>query len=284
MIFELFVAALLLAILAVTVVNLTSKTPYRRPPVAHAPVVDEKPVETAHDEPRVSGTDDKGMPIVVPGEHVSGTVEDYFSKDPNWMHEIRFEEERMLELVDDVQEVFDQFGIDTYTANGTALGLVRDKQLIPWDHDWDMNASVHDFFVIQKQVIPELFRRGYKILEIVPLSACPFLYSERYQKTPGDAKRLLFIKDGQMFDVAFQVWMPPLETVEAYGRVFRVPKDVEHYLTDVYGENWETPRSDYTISERADKEDDPRMLLARPFVDGHYYRHIQSLESEDLSE
>jgi hypothetical protein len=46
-----------------------------------------------------------------------------------------------LKVIDDILKVLEQLEIDYWVTNGTLLGLTRDKKLLPWDDDFDIDIS-----------------------------------------------------------------------------------------------------------------------------------------------
>lgn len=66
-------------------------------------------------------------------------------------------QKRILDTLDDILDVCNQYGIRYQLGGGSALGAVRHKGFIPWDDDIDINMERKEF----ERFIP-LFRKKYE--------------------------------------------------------------------------------------------------------------------------
>ena len=49
--------------------------------------------------------------------------------------------------------------INYWVCHGTLLGIIRDKKLIPWDHDIDIGVLENK---ISRRIIPIILKKGFK--------------------------------------------------------------------------------------------------------------------------
>ena len=71
---------------------------------------------------------------------------------------------RARKVLFDVVDFLENEGIGYHLEGGTLLGLVRDGDLLPWDHDIDLSISVNDAerFAANKT---KLAKKGYRITQ-----------------------------------------------------------------------------------------------------------------------
>ena len=169
------------------------------------------------------------------------------------------------QLLSDVCTLLDQHDISYHLEGGTLLGIVRDKKLIPWDHDLDISILASDADRIL-QVLKHLPRRwriskrfhdndshlwNRNQLRLIKIK------SRRLYFLPGNDCLDIFIK---FFDDDFAYWKVDRhimraskkyysgnETVEFMGKALSVPLDYQGYLTEKYGD-WQTPEPDWHFS------------------------------------
>lgn len=132
-----------------------------------------------------------------------------------------------------------------WVSSGTLLGLYRDKQLIPFDTDVDVNVLRHknDTSVVQ---LPPRF-------ELV-----------RTMDNDGIPMQTAYIKDGVLFDIYYFYsgieddvainyndhgiikkplkFVDPLSTYRLNGFTYPVPSRLHEFLTWRFGEHWKVPK------------------------------------------
>ena len=193
--------------------------------------------------------------------------------------------QRAQKILFDVVDLFEKHEIGYHLEGGTLLGMVRDNGMIPWDWDVDLSFLAEDTDTFLK-VCDVLKAKGYKITnrrlkKNVPpfkkgnyrvFKVKPFLLSILKECLPF-FKRIyvtadVFVKyrDGsQVYWLAKEKIMrvdkryyESFETIECYGRVFRVPNHYREYLTEKYGDwskpvkVWDCSRDEKTICGKAE--------------------------------
>ncbi len=175
----------------------------------------------------------------------------------------------------DVVELLDKNGIEYHLEGGTLLGLVRDKDLLPWDHDVDISLPYKNLNSFLKLKRTLLFK-GYKlsvrkshedfgpikkgdcsIIKVKPLFH--YLFDIIYPKAKENLIMLdVFIKTS---DEKFTYWQAKgrvmrvdnkyynsFELVDALERSFKAPSLYKDYLTEKYGD-WSVPIKEWNCRD-----------------------------------
>tara|TARA_Y100001968_G_scaffold174469_2_gene159918 strand:- start:250 stop:906 length:657 start_codon:yes stop_codon:yes gene_type:complete len=134
--------------------------------------------------------------------------------------------------------------INYFISGGTCLGIYRDKKLIEWDDDIDIDVLGDDYFNAEEQLIKYAetnsysYRKGSNIfhpkiniyMNMVKVSVCRIIrgnFIKNYLYRPR--ARLPFI------------YIYPTYKTKFCDIDIRLPNDTIKYLMHLYGENWETP-------------------------------------------
>ena len=173
---------------------------------------------------------------------------------------------KLKRILVDTVSIFEKHGIKYWLDFGTLLGIIRDKELIPWDHDADIcitGEDVEKFLAIKKK-----FPLKYRV-------------SVRYDHTgrlPGELrlvrikywhqKYLRLFKIQELYlDIFikykvgdYYYWIDTytpkrvkalyhedLDTIYWDNRNYAIPSNVDQYLTDRFGD-WRTPVRDFDSS------------------------------------
>jgi lipopolysaccharide cholinephosphotransferase len=188
--------------------------------------------------------------------------------------------QRARKLLFDVVDTFDQCNILYHLEGGTLLGLVRDGELLPWDHDVDISIPAEEL-VKMDGCFHKLFKKGYKVtkhkskIDFGPirkgnyqiLKVKPFWISilklffpffrrsyvvlDIFIKT-SDKKFTYWQAMGSVMKV-YKHFYDSYEEIEYFGRRFKVPVDYKSYLREKYGdwtitvEDWVSGRDEKTI-------------------------------------
>jgi len=172
-------------------------------------------------------------------------------------------------------ELLDRNGIVYHLEGGTLLGLVRDKDLLPWDHDVDISIPMiysESFLKLRCK----LFFKGYKVSlrksfqdfgpikmgsysihKVKPLSH--YLLDIIYPKAKQNLIMLdVFVKASDETHTYWQAkgrvmrvenkYYESYETIEALGRTFKVPNNYKDYLTEKYGD-WSVQVKEWDCGE-----------------------------------
>ena len=134
--------------------------------------------------------------------------------------------------------------INYFISGGTCLGIYRDKELIPWDDDIDIDILGKDYIKAEQKLInyaeekSYFYRKGSNIfhpkinvfINMVKVSICRVIRGN-------------FIKDylyRPRARLPFKYIYPTNKTKFSDVNI-RLPNDTENYLIHLYGENWKTP-------------------------------------------
>jgi hypothetical protein len=156
-------------------------------------------------------------------------------------HKPCMDQEMSTELLLKFKNVMDAAGVPFFLAFGTCLGAYRDKQFIHHDCDIDCGLLVkhRDEFVdlIDSLAFAE---QGIFVLRqdgaLLTFEYKGEFYLDVYTFTPERGNYYCgnyYILNNQLSD--------GYGTIEFLGVEFNVPKHIEEYLTNRYGEDWQTP-------------------------------------------
>lgn len=163
--------------------------------------------------------------------------------------------------------------IPYHLEGGTLLGIVRDKDLLPWDNDMDI--SIPEKYVDElKSLKYELLRKGLRLtIRVSKLNIGPFhegdVYVFRIKPLFGYILNWfvpkfnnvvvdIFVKKN---NTEFTYWQAKgklmrvenryyttFQTVNFYGAELKVPNHYLDYLTQKYGD-WSIPVKDWDCSQ-----------------------------------
>lgn len=175
-------------------------------------------------------------------------------------------EEKAIKLLFDVKNIFDELSLNYWIEGGTLLGAVRDKKLIPWDHDIDMGTINKSDKDIQKliQKLKKNFYvsvKGFKEIEGV-------WNLGKYRVLKVYPRKNIFFKDKLCIDIfiyykdkdfyKYVVWnknaihkkehLENLDKIEFYGKNINVPFNYEKFLETKYGSNWKIPNKEWNVA------------------------------------
>lgn len=175
--------------------------------------------------------------------------------------------QRAQKVLFDTARFLDRNKIVYHLEGGTLLGLVRDKELLPWDHDIDISLLKIDadrlvkkrwhFLLMGYRVTTKKSKRDFgpiqknaiKIIKIkrllpsmikwfVPAANKYFVVLDVFVKSSDDKFAYWEAKD-KVMKVSkryYESW----ESIEYLGHELKVPNHYKDYLTEKYGD-WKTP-------------------------------------------
>ena len=182
--------------------------------------------------------------------------------------------EEALSVLFDTVKLLDENNIIYHLEGGTLLGLIREGDLLPWDHDLDISIMSADAALIEK-ILPSLLYKGHKV------SSRSFL-SNKYVFKQGEkrifkvkrwasyVKSVIFFKGSK--PVALDVFVKYSDELNTYWEAnkkvmkvpkshyasyetvmfldypFKVPNDPKGYLALKYGD-WEVPVKEWNCSK-----------------------------------
>lgn len=161
-----------------------------------------------------------------------------------------------LSFLYSIVELFAALQCDVVAEYGTALGLVRDFALIPWDNDIDTSICATNSrairVVAQASVLPKPIERSRLIgagsSQSLIISSTDGVEASVTVRWEQDG--MLYQGSRGGFSYAVPTWMLfPAQPWEVRGRRFLVPRMAQDYLNLIYGEDWRTPNCEVSYEE-----------------------------------
>ncbi len=181
-------------------------------------------------------------------------------------------ETEAVELLHSVVKILNGLKIESWVEGGTLLGAVRDKKLIPWDHDLDMGMKfesteqmkkiiriLKEKFYVQVKNFPKkegIWQLGdYRVLKIFPKKniffkgeLCLDLFVYYREKLPNSDKEVYqyVVWDRNAYhELRF---FDSVEQMTFYGKPIPIPAETEQFLAVKYGEGWWTPKKEWNVA------------------------------------
>ncbi|MGQ1890049.1 LicD family protein [Thermophagus sp. OGC60D27] len=186
-----------------------------------------------------------------------------------------------LKLVD----VLDHFDVPYFLEGGTLLGVVRDRNLLPWDHDIDFSIN-HSELKKLRELRWHFFLKGYKLSvrksrkNIGPFKKGDVTVIKVKPILPYLAKEWIFFgkRDHVVCDIfvkqsdgEYHYWQAKekimrvsnkyhdrYDSIEYLGRDIMVPSNYKDYLTEKFGDwsvpvkEWDCAKNEKTIVDLAE--------------------------------
>lgn len=150
------------------------------------------------------------------------------------------------------KRIFEELNVDFWISNGTLLGCVRGKDLIPHDSDIDFGLWIdtpdHD------RIKNKFIQKGFKLLTEFGSSSdahqfafnTPFdVYMDVFFYTKQDNKCWMPLWAGGKYRKMVFPLIPELTTLDLFGEKFPVPSNYQEMLTANYGD-WKIPVSNWS--------------------------------------
>lgn len=153
-----------------------------------------------------------------------------------------------------------QNGVVAIAVMGTALGAVRDSDLIPWDSDIDLlvqtdkanNGERHDNILntatsrFGNVCRIEVQTSDHVRMIVATSSGIEFVVGVDF--APRSADRVCHHIFGSTFQFPAEWFAEPLQVNWKYGQIW-CPRNIEQYLERIYGPNWQTPLMNFTPAD-----------------------------------
>jgi len=159
-------------------------------------------------------------------------------------------DEKYSKLLLSFDDVMKKYGIPYWLSEGTALGVIRENRLLPWDDDLDVSFTDYYIDDFINKVLPELKKRGLKITHIMQ-NGTFFTFVDRY----GNHLDVDIVSKGGKCIASFTKYtgwnkscddlmkhIKYFKNVQLFGRTFTVPD--ETYLEYLYGKDWKSPKKE----------------------------------------
>lgn len=171
---------------------------------------------------------------------------------PDWEFAIRHgsnvNKEAAFRLISDLVDEFERLNIKYWFNWGLLLGVVRDKDFIPWDNDLDITIHAKDKDLVIAEIIPAMQNKGCFCPEREVCFPEDFWFIRDMEKielntveTIGDK----YVYAPGRCDLACpREYLKILQKIQFYGRAFMIPWNAEEYLRLSYGDDWKTPIRD----------------------------------------
>ena len=151
-----------------------------------------------------------------------------------------------LRNVTDLLTTLQKVGVQAWLQDGTLLGLVRDHELIPWDHDTDTGCLITDW---TPEAHTALEAAGFKLK--AELGTRENGWQHRWVRDREKTDIFFHYLDGNTQwhaayvggTIQYRYTYPrlALEPFEVLGQTVMAPSPPEAFLETKYGPDWRTP-------------------------------------------
>lgn len=170
-------------------------------------------------------------------------------------------------------QLFEKEGLSYFLEAGTLLGIVRDKDLIPWDHDVDLCITSDNIkpllnlrwkfllkgykFSVRKNPFPygPVKKGDIRMVKIKPIlpyllkifqggSSANFPVVDIFVKYPEN-DFVFWQVEGNVLRIA-KKYYEDHDLIPFFGENLRAPKNYTDYLSEKYGD-WKVPVKNWTL-------------------------------------
>ncbi len=187
-------------------------------------------------------------------------------------HKVQFDSKSEKEAIDflyQIDDIIKNSNTNYWIEGGTLLGAVRDKKLIPWDHDLDMGI-INNSDVEIENLIKNLKKKFY--VSVKPFRGDRTWKLGKYRVLKIYPKKWLFFKEDLCCDLfvyykgtlegeevyKYVVWgknayhkkkfFDCIDSIEFYNKKINVPNNPESFLEVKYGKDWRIPKEKWNVA------------------------------------
>lgn len=159
----------------------------------------------------------------------------------------------------EIREVFDEFKIPLIITAGALLGIIREKRLLPWDHDLDLWTLSTSSYTNIKNAMEKLEKLDFIPWELYKIPSGKIIHWTFHRNDFNIGIKIVHPTKDEKFMCATGIFwgrrkgvtltliprhfvFPPVE-IEFLERKFLAPNPPEKYLETQYG-NWKVPIKD----------------------------------------
>ena len=140
--------------------------------------------------------------------------------------------------------VFERYKIKYWLCFGTLLGAIRENDFIIHDVDTDVGLEFKEIRKLEV-ALPDLMNHGFEIIRVnSDFSVVTILRNDEYIDLCLFSK----VKGSEVISwacsgyIVKQDYFSELSSISFLGKKFPVPVNYIEYLSEVYGEDWRTPK------------------------------------------
>jgi lipopolysaccharide cholinephosphotransferase len=157
---------------------------------------------------------------------------------------IELSHQNRIKLLTEITPFLDKFYPNWFLTMGSALGVIREQRLLPWDDDIDSGIIESDFIdsnISELQFQLEKIGISFKLWEENNAVKMNFRkYGEKmcFVVLYLSDDRTWYYRPSYRFPSKF---FRQFKKINVHGVGVRVPSLSEDYLTFIYGKDWKTP-------------------------------------------
>jgi phosphorylcholine metabolism protein LicD len=156
--------------------------------------------------------------------------EDYIIDDP----------EKAKNVLFDIVDAFELYGVNYRVVFGTLLGIYRDGQIIKGDHDMDLAVLESDADKIYKAINFLIKTKNFKLFFVHQL-AFKVLKNNVYCDIFVFDKNYEYKWDNRWYFKLFEDDFKKNNIIEFDNKKLKTVYDIEKFLVTYYGKDWKTP-------------------------------------------
>jgi len=176
-----------------------------------------------------------------------------------------------ISLLENVANDLEKNDCKYWLDGGTLLGAVRDKKLIPWDHDLDIGVKYENDDILENlitQLRKKYYIRAlpfknhkniwnlgkYRIIKVYPRKFIFFreilcldlfiFYPDTLKSNNQKIYKYGVCNRNAYYDYKL---LEELSTISFYGREYSAPGKTFEYLKAKYGDDWEIPKENWNV-------------------------------------